>query len=51
VNTTRNLRKIIAAALLSGGLAMAGLAPSADANAFNPQPDPPGKTIPTAHHA
>jgi hypothetical protein len=46
-DTTHNLKKMIAAAMLSGGLTLAGLALSAGtAQAFNPQPEPPGKPIP-----
>jgi hypothetical protein len=39
-----NGKTIIVGALLSGGVALAGLTLSAGtAQAFNPQPDPPGK--------
>ncbi len=41
-----NTLKIIAGALLSGGVAAAGLGlATGTANAFNPQPDPPGRHI------
>jgi hypothetical protein len=40
------LKKMIAGALLSSGVAVAGFAlATGTANAFNPQPDPPGKVI------
>ncbi len=46
MNTTHNLKRIIAGALLSGGVAVAGLGlASGTAQAFDPQPDPPGKPI------
>jgi hypothetical protein len=39
---THNLKKTVAKALLSSGLALAGLAlASGTAHAFDPQPDPP----------
>ena len=42
--TNHNLKKIAGSALLSGGLALVGLGlASGTAQAFNPQPDPPGK--------
>jgi hypothetical protein len=38
------LKKMIAGALLSSGVAVAGFAlATGTANAFNPQPDPPGR--------
>ena len=46
MNTHRNLTKMIAGALLSGGVAIAGFGlATGTANAFNPQPDPPGVHI------
>jgi hypothetical protein len=46
MNTPHNLKRIIAGALLSGGVAVAGLGlASGTAHAFDPQPDPPGKPI------
>jgi hypothetical protein len=37
-------------ALLAGGIALAALGlASGTANAFNPQPDPPGKPIAASH--
>jgi len=39
-----NMKRIIVAGLLSGSIALAGLGLSmGTAQAFNPQPDPPGK--------
>jgi hypothetical protein len=44
MSTTRNVKRIIVAALLSGGVALAGFGLSmGTAQAFDPQPDPPGK--------
>jgi hypothetical protein len=41
-----NIKKIIVAALLSGGITLAGLGLSTGtANAFDPQPDPPGDSV------
>jgi hypothetical protein len=41
---SRNLKKAAAKAVLSGGLALAGLAlASGTAHAFDPQPEPPTK--------
>jgi hypothetical protein len=41
---TREMKKMAAKALLSGGLALVGLGlASGTAQAFNPQPDPPGR--------
>jgi len=49
INTTL---KIMAGALLSGGLAAAGLGlATGTANAFNPQPDPPGRHISVIQHS
>jgi len=40
------MKRIIIAGLLSGGVALAGLGLSTGtANAFNPQPDPPGDSL------
>jgi hypothetical protein len=45
MNTKRTL-KLLAGALLSGGIVVAGLGlATGTANAFNPQPDPPGRHI------
>ena len=42
--STHNVKRIIVGALLSGGVALAGLGLStATAQAFDPQPEPPGK--------
>ena len=47
MNTNHTL-KFIAGALLSGGVAVAGFGlATGTANAFNPQPDPPGRHLPT----
>ncbi|MUL48993.1 hypothetical protein FZI85_04600 [Mycobacterium sp. CBMA293] len=44
--TNRNIKKLVGKALLSGGLTLAGLGlASGTAQAFNPQPEPPGKPI------
>lgn len=44
MTTTDNIKRIVVGALLSGSLALAGLELSmGTAQAFNPQPDPPGK--------
>jgi hypothetical protein len=52
MNITRSLKKMIVGALLSGGIAVAGLGLTAGtAHAFNPQPDPPGRSIPTGHRS
>jgi hypothetical protein len=41
---THNMKKMAGKALVSGGLALAALGvASGTAQAFNPQPDPPGK--------
>lgn len=46
MNANHRVMKMLAAALLSGGIAVAGLGlSSATANAFNPQPDPPGRHL------
>jgi hypothetical protein len=43
MSTTHTLKRVIAGALLSGAVAVAGFGLAAGtANAFNPQPDPPG---------
>ncbi len=43
--------KVIAGALLSGGVAVAGLGlATGTANAFNPQPDPPGRHLSANQH-
>jgi hypothetical protein len=43
------MNRIIAGALLSGAVALSGFAlATGTAQAFNPQPDPPGKHAPTA---
>ena len=48
MSTTHNLKRIIVGALLSGSVALAGLGLSmGTAQAFNPQPDPPGKVAAT----
>jgi hypothetical protein len=48
--TTKNVKRIIAGAVLSGGVAMVALAMSTGtASAFNPQPDPPGKVAYQQH--
>ena len=50
MSTTENIKRIVAGALLSGGVALAGLAMSAGtAQAFNPQPEPPGKVAYQQH--
>lgn len=50
MSTTENLKRIAAGALLSSGVALVGLAMSAGtAQAFNPQPDPPGKVAYQQH--
>ena len=50
MSTTENLKRIAAGALLSGGVALVGLAMGAGtAQAFNPQPDPPGKVAYQQH--
>jgi hypothetical protein len=42
------MKRIIVGALLSGSVALAGLGLSmGTAQAFDPQPDPPGKVAPT----
>jgi hypothetical protein len=43
MSTTRSVKRIIVGALLSGGVVLGGLGLGmGTANAFNPQPDPPG---------
>jgi hypothetical protein len=45
MSTTHNVKRIIVGALLFGGVALAGLGLSmGTAQAFDPQPDPPGKS-------
>jgi hypothetical protein len=45
MSTTRTVKRIIVAALLAGGVALAGFGLSmGTAQAFDPQPDPPGKS-------
>jgi hypothetical protein len=47
MSTTHNVKRIIVGALLSGSVALAGLGLSmGTAQAFNPQPDPPGLPAP-----
>jgi hypothetical protein len=49
MSTTHNVKRIIVGSLLTGGVALAGLGLSmGTAQAFNPQPDPPGK-VASAH--
>jgi hypothetical protein len=49
MTATHNMKKMPVKALLSGSLALAGLGlASGTAQAFNPQPDPPGKPITVA---
>jgi hypothetical protein len=44
--STHNIKKIAGTALLSGGLTLVGFGlASGTAQAFNPQPEPPGKPI------
>jgi hypothetical protein len=48
MSTTHYVKRIIVGALLSGGVAVAALGLSTGtAQAFNPQPDPPGKVAST----
>ena len=48
MSTTHNVKRIIVGALLSGSVAMAGLGLSmGTAQAFDPQPEPPGKVAPS----
>jgi hypothetical protein len=48
MSTTHNVKRIIVGALLSGSVALAGLGLSmGTAQAFDPQPDPPGKVAPS----
>jgi hypothetical protein len=52
MRTQRNLTTMIAAIVPSAGVALAGLGlATGTAHAFNPQPDPPGKSAPAAHHS
>jgi hypothetical protein len=47
MSTNHNLKGIIVGALLSGSVALAGLGLGmGTAQAFDPQPDPPGKVAP-----
>ena len=44
MSTTHSVKRIVIGALLSGGVVLGGLGLGrGTANAFNPQPDPPGK--------
>jgi hypothetical protein len=44
MSTAHNMKRIVVGALLAGSVALAGLGLSmGTAQAFNPQPDPPGK--------
>ncbi|MUL76435.1 hypothetical protein [Mycolicibacterium sp. CBMA 226] len=44
MNAAYNVKKLIVGTLLSGGIGLAGLGLSAGtAQAFNPQPEPPGR--------
>jgi hypothetical protein len=46
MKTTRTTKKILGKALLSAGVALAGMGlASGTAHAFNPQPEPPGEPI------
>jgi hypothetical protein len=48
MSTTHNMKRIIVGALLAGSVALAGLTLSmGTAQAFDPQPDPPGKVAAT----
>jgi hypothetical protein len=48
MSTTRNVKRIVVGALLSGGIALAGFGLSmGSAQAFDPQPEPPGKVAPS----
>jgi hypothetical protein len=48
MSTTHNVKRIIVGALLFGGVALAGLGLSmGTAQAFDPQPEPPGKVAPS----
>jgi hypothetical protein len=50
MSTTYSLKRIIVGALLSGSVTLAGLGLSmGTAQAFNPQPDPPGLPASAAH--
>lgn len=49
--TTHGMLKLVGTALLSGAVALAGLGlATGTAQAFNPQPEPPGKPITSAVH-
>jgi hypothetical protein len=44
--TTHDMKKMIGKAVVTGGVALVGLGlATGTAQAFNPQPDPPGKPI------
>jgi hypothetical protein len=44
--TTHEMKKMVGKAVLTGGVALVGLGlATGTAQAFNPQPDPPGKPI------
>ena len=48
MSTTHSVKRIIVGSLLSGSVALAGLGLSmGTAQAFDPQPDPPGKVAST----
>ena len=48
MSTTHNMKRFIVGSLLSGSVAVAGLGlRMGTAQAFNPQPDPPGKVAAT----
>jgi hypothetical protein len=48
MSTANNVKRIIVGALLSASVALAGLGLSTGtAQAFDPQPDPPGKVAPS----
>ena len=50
MSTTYSLKRIIVGALLSGSVTLAGLGLSmGTAQAFDPQPDPPGLPASVAH--
>jgi hypothetical protein len=48
MSTTHNVKRIVVGALLSGSVALAGFGLSmGTAQAFDPQPEPPGKVAPS----
>jgi hypothetical protein len=50
MSTTNNVKRIIVGSLLSGSVALAGFGLSmGTAQAFDPQPDPPGLPASVAH--